>query len=364
MGLKQFFESSVTKIRLLGRVFGAKKSNKQHFKALKQHNIPIKKLTRSQKREIDAIFKIKRGKRRYKYSYATHQLYLSVTGKFDARIIPEDLFRIYIEPQMNEITHRKVFANKAYFDKMLPSANLPKTVVRNFGGIFFDSNYNFITYEQATEIVNGYSELVYKKAIETGSGRGVHLVDLKNENPLVESNKNYLLQEKIIQHPDLSKLNESSVNIVRVMTWFNGKEVVALSLALRVGGKGFFTDNSTTSDGMGMTVTGLTNDGVCSDLSFYSCGIKAKVSASGVELNSYKIPQVDKMIEEAKKQHLQLLPNIDFVGWDFTVDDKNNVIIIEYNITCPGILYYQYVNGPLFADKTDEFLNRYLGKKK
>jgi hypothetical protein len=171
-----------------------------------------------------------------------------------------------------------------------------------------------------------------------------------------------VLQERIIQHNDLEKLNESSVNVVRIMTWFNGSEVIPINAELHVGGKGLFTDNQSTADGLGMTCTGLTLDGKCKGITVHPCGVRTNKSASGFTLDGYQIPGFNRMIKIAKEQHTQL-PKIDFIGWDFTVDINGEVVVIEYNIKCPGVLCQQYVNGPLFGEYRTEILDKYLKKK-
>jgi len=67
------------------------------------------------------------------------------------------------------------------------------------------------------------------------------------------------------------------------------------------------------------------------------------------------------MINIAVKEHSRY-PYIRFIAWDFTVDINGNVVVMEYNTKAPGVLYYQYVNGPLFNDSTEEML-KYLDEK-
>ena len=144
MNLQKLFENFVLKVRLLGRVRGTKLSNKHHFNQLKEHGVKIRKLNSAQKKKVDAIFK---NKYKCKYTYATHELYYSVTGKFNPAIIPEDLFRIQIEHQLNDSNSKNVLADKSYFDRFLPTANFPSTIIRNIEGLFFDKNYKLISKE-------------------------------------------------------------------------------------------------------------------------------------------------------------------------------------------------------------------------
>ena len=51
-------------------------------------------------------------------------------------------------------------------------------------------NYNVITYEEATKLLQTYDKVVCKPSVESGFGRGVELVDTKVTNPLELDKKN------------------------------------------------------------------------------------------------------------------------------------------------------------------------------
>lgn len=57
-----------------------------------------------------------------------------------------------------------------------------------------------------------------------------------------------------------------------------------------------------------------------------------------------------------KAAHLKL-DHFDIVGWDVTVDDKENVVLVEYNIKRPGTVFYQYAHGPFFGEVTEQVLS-------
>ena len=327
-------------------------SNKDRFEDLKRHNIPIKKLSPAQKAEIDAIYK----KYGYKYSYDTHILTYSVTGEFDARIIPEDMFRASLEYKLNSIEHKFVMSDKNYFEMYMPENKFPDVLIRNIEGVLYDKDRKIITEEEAENILSDYEKVVVKPSVENGSGRGVELVTVKEKSVTKSFKKNYIVQKLIEQHPSLSAFNESSVNVVRVTTMFMGGDVFHLSSAFRFGGEGAFTDNTVTKDGKGMTVVGIDEDGKLKEKGYFSCGLSTEKSHSGITLKGYEIPKFKEMVDLAIKQHSRF-PFIKVIGWDFTVDKDGNIITVEYNIKAPGVLYYQWVNGPLFGDRTKEILD-------
>ena len=192
--------------------------------------------------------------------------------------------------------------------------------------------------------------------MENGSGRGVKRVTVKGNKVTEIFRNNYVVQKLIEQHPSLSAFNESSVNVVRVTTMFLGKNIFHLGSAFRFGGEGAFTDNTVTKDGKGMTVVGIDAEGKLRDKGYFSCGISTKKSHTGVVFDGYEIPKHNEMVRIALKQHSHF-PSIGIIGWDFTVDKDDNLITVEYNIKAPGVLYYQWVNGPLFGDRTQEILD-------
>ena len=133
--------------------------------------------------------------------------------------------------------------------------------------------------------------------------------------------------------------------------------------SLRVGAEGAFTDNSITADGKGMIVIGIDSDGRLKEKGYYSCGMSTVHTTLGVKFKGIEVPQYFKMLEIAKKSH-SLYPRLRFMAWDFTVDESNNVICMEYNVRGPGVLYYQYANGPLFGKHAQKILEYAKSEKK
>ena len=55
------------------------------------------------------------------------------------------------------------------------------------------------------------------------------------------------------------------------------------------------------------------------------------------------------------------LPYTRIIGWDFTVNDNNEVVLIELNLHSPGV--YQLI-GPALGNYTDEILEMVRQSKK
>lgn len=362
MDKKKIVNYMMDRFHIMSRKGLVKKTNKKYFKMLKDNNISRRKLSKEQKKQIDDIYK----KYGFSYTYNTHELAYSVTGDFRADIVPEDLFRTEVEIYLNDYDTKYVLTDKSYFDIFMPNVKFPKTIVRNIDGNFYDCKYCHITEEKAKEIIKAYNKVVYKPSIESGFGRSVALVYVQKENPLTLGKKDYVIQEVLSQHPDLANLNESSVNVIRIVTVFIDGEVEVATAALRIGGVGSFADNETTEDGKGMIIIGIDENGRLRKNGYFSCGVMTTKNPAGTEFLGYEIPKYDEILEIAKKAHT-LYPRLCFIAWDFCVDKDGDIICMEYNARGPGILYYQYCNGGLLgtcADKVFEYAKKEKEKRK
>ncbi|MBQ3195292.1 MAG: hypothetical protein IJB65_02385 [Clostridia bacterium] len=360
MDTTQLFDKFYVFLMSKYRSFCCNKSNKHYRKLLKMHNIPYKKLSKQQKEQIDNIYK-----GFGKYDYNTHRLVYSTTNRFDPYIMPEKLFRTEVELKLNSPSFKNAWSDKSYFDFFFPDVKFVNTIYRNIAGVLFDKDFNKADKQEAITFLQQLDSFVIKPSIDNGIGKGVRLVK-KGEDldkVLASYGKDYVIQEVFRQHSTLSQFNKSSVNIVRYISLMIDGEVYPVMAALRCGAEGSFNDNCITEDGMGMFVIGIDNDGKLKSEAFHSCGKKINRCPNGTEFNGVTIPSFDKMTKIVKNVH-KYLGHFGFVGWDFVVDENGTPAIMEYNIKGPGVLYYQYANGPLLGKYTQTVLDYCKNKKK
>ncbi len=351
MKLYKWFDSYA---HMLSRKIGAKKSSKHYFNMLKQHNIPIRRLTAEQKKQVNEVWCGAVS------DYSTHELVYSVTGRFDPYVCSELLFRTNIELKINNFQLKYGFSEKNYFDKLTDGAPMPKTVVRNINGVFLDESYKPLTPDEALAILDGYESLIVKPSIENGMGKSVKLYE-KNEysNIFLDFKKDYLVQEVLKQHSLLSSFNSSSINVVRVVSISLNGTVSPVNYTLRCGAQGSITDNFISADGKGMFVIGINPDGTLKDEAYHSCGERITVAPNGVEFAGKQLPHFKEALELTTRIHEQL-PHFGFIGFDVCFDEDGSPRIMELNFRGPGVLYYQYANGALFGDRTEEIIKTLL----
>ena len=350
MGLKAFYEKFDNRVHVFSRKLGAKKSAKHYFELLKNHNLPIKKLASDQKKEINDIWcgQVK--------DFSTHEIVWSVADKFDPRICSEMLFRTKIELALNNFQLKYGFSEKNYFDKLIAGEPMPKTIVRNVNGVFLSYDYEVLSKTQVVEIISKYEKLIVKPSIENGCGRAVKLYNNSDfESIFTDFSKDYLIQEVLHQHSSVAALNPSSINVVRVVSLSLNGEVSPVNCTLRCGAEGAVTDNFITKDGRGMFVIGVNRDGVLKDEAYHSCGERISNAPNGKAFAGIKLPNFQDALEMTTRIHKQL-PHFGFIGFDVCFDEDGSPRIMELNFRGPGVLYYQYANGPLFGDRTDEVI--------
>ncbi|MBO5454661.1 MAG: hypothetical protein J6A69_11980 [Clostridia bacterium] len=331
---------------------------RRHYKRLENENIPLKKLSPEQKKQIDEVW----GGFNFK-DYCTHELIYSITGKFDPYYCSEKLFVIKLGFMLNKGEYVGPWTDKNYFDKFFGDIRFPNTLVRNIHGTFLDKDYNIISIDEAKSILKPYESVCIKPAIESGSGNGVAKVKIDEniEKVFKKYQKDFIVQELIEQYPEIKKLNESSVNVLRVNTLFTCGSPKVVSCSLRLGAPGAFNDNSISKEGKGMLVIGVDENGVLRDKAYESCGASYDKTHTGVEFKGLQIPDFDKIKETVIKIHSQM-PFAKFIGFDVALDSDGEIIIMEYNLKAPGVFYYQLANGPLFGDYTKDIIKELTTK--
>ncbi len=221
----------------------------------------------------------------------------------------------------NDKKYFKYFDNKYEFNKIFN-----KYLKRDW--LYLDNNY-----EEFKTFCKNKKEIIVKP-IDGCGGIGVELIKLDKRklktiyNNLINNNQ-LLIEEKIVQHEDLDKLNKSSVNTLRIVTFYDGKVTHILNTVLKIGNGGV-TDNFSSGSMYTFIKNGkIIVPAIDKDDNIYKIHPISKQSLIG-----YKIPNYDKCIKMVK-ECAKIIPEIKYVGWDVAVKE-DDVCLIEGNCY-PGI---------------------------
>ena len=159
------------------------------------------------------------------------------------------------------------------------------------------------------------------------------------------------LEELVIQHPEMNKLCEKSVNTMRIMTFNDHGKSRIIWMGLRVG-NGINAIDNFHAKGMAVNInvsTGkLVGNAIDKDLNEYTEHPVTHVKFDGFQIPCFK--EAKEMVLKASLESDKIL----VVGWDVAISDKGPVII-EGNRR-PGFDIVQVLSGGKM-DMVNDVLN-------
>lgn len=284
-----------------------------------------------------------------------------VYGEVSPRFIPSAIYGYIIWPYYNKEDFMEAWKDKNYFNRFLPDVPFPHAIAKKISGKYYVSENRCVEREEVERCLLHENIVIVKDAIESGEGRGVKKYSINNKEDVKrllgdwKTSDNWLAQTVVRQHPFFSQFNESSVNIMRISSFHHNGLVDIIAPCLRIGTPGHVTDLCFIDGVETGRVCGITKDGYLMD-EIISCDGKHYKTADVAPNYKTKIPRWDDILTIIKENHPKL-GHFDIIGWDFTVDENNQIICIEYNIRRPGTVFYQYCHGPFFGTYTEEVLS-------
>lgn len=336
-----------------------KRIEKSYEKTIKQSMqlCPMKPLTKGQEADIKAYFKKHFGREVPTY---WHQYLYSRNGVYSEKYIPASIYNSEIIYRLNKFQFRHAYVDKGFYDTLFPDINRPKTIIKNINGYYYDDCHP-LSLEEAIESCSDLNEAIIKPTLEGTWGQGVKLI--KTENGMIPSlncsvqdlfkeyKRSFIIQERFEQHDDIAKLNPTSLNTMRVMSYRRGNEIVILYAVIRIGRLNQVIDNETAG-------------GIKADIDLQTGRIKGVAFGSpkeplmpktdvGTVLDGYQMPCFQKVLDLVKEMHLRL-PYFNLIGWDMSVDKNGDPALIEWNRAAE---LSQVAHGPAFGECTDEILS-------
>ena len=298
----------------------------------------------------------------YKPKKMWFQIYCDKEKKIDPRYMPDDLYYGELVPYFSNTQFRRFAEDKCYHDLWFHDLERPVTVCKNIAGVFYDKAGNIISKDQAMKLcVEHDTEMIIKPSIDSGEGRLIGFYNPTKDKPeklkkVINSlQANFIVQEVLKQHPILAKMNPSSLNTIRVVSFLFEGQVHILSVILRMGAENARVDNI----GAGGFACPIHEDGRLFETGVNRKAEWVKENFYGIKFADITIPSVDKVIEIIKKKH-KMLAHFKIIGWDFAIDINGTPTFIEYNL-CPG--QNQITCGPTFGNLTEKVLDEFFIKK-
>ena len=255
--------------------------------------------------------------------------------------------------------------NKCLYEYLFSGVRLPETLAKRMNGYWFASNSQPIDIEKVVEIADQNESVFFKVAIGSCGGKGVHCLsgnEIKEKIPELSKKiqNDIVIQKPIHQHEEISKINPSSVNTLRILSLLTKNGAKIFSSVLRMGINGAKVDNASS----GGITCGIKDDGTLKAIAFTKKGESfhehptTKVCFDGITVPCYK-----EIIEETKKLSLRF-PMFRMVSWDWAIGKDEKPILIEANLFNGELDFHQLNNGPVFGKDTKEILDEIFKSKK
>ena len=276
---------------------------------------------------------------RYEAGYTDYELFkMERTNAAQRRTFVTRGVNDRLVARFNDASYRHLFENKDEFNALFDA--------------FLGRNWLRIAppdedgYDREAEIdklrafCEGKDEIVSKPR-DGMCGKGVEILrtadfaDVETLYAYLLDGGSGLLEEKIVQHPDMAALYPGSINTLRIVTINNGKAVTTV-LALCRMGNGDNVDNFL--HGGVVTRVDVETGKMLYDAVDQNNNTYDKHPITGTPFVGYPIPMWDACVALCEKAAL-VVPQVGYVGWDVAVT-PDGPVLVEGN-EFPGHCLYQ-----------------------
>ena len=291
----------------------------------------------------------------------------------DVNIVPDDILHNIIEPILNPKRFISTYEDKCLFDKLLlPSFGkfvTAPTYLRNICGSNYNMEYQLINKSIVDLIPSDVDSLIIKPSLDSSSGKNISFL-YRNADGFFEDTKtkealstvflsryfecNFVVQKVMTQSVFMRQFCKTSVNTLRMAVYRSverGHSEV-LNTVVRIGKDGFFVDNAH----VGGMFIGIDSNGKFGKYCCNQYGQKETIF-NGIDFanNEYVIPNYNEVKQFACRV-ADSLPHFHLIALDIMLDEDNNPVLIEYNISGFGGWLFQFTNGSCFGKYTDEII--------
>lgn len=262
------------------------------------------------------------------------------------------IYRFYelTEAEQEEVflIHDSVKLRKKYDDADFVSMLCNKEKTNEFFSEYLNRAWCVNTKISKEEFIKKFSDCgkVIYKPLSGNRGRGVEAFEIDASNAGEVYDKLSVLpggvvEEYLIQHPDMSRLTPASVNTLRIVTISSKTEPVTADgkfadvayAALRIGGGNSIVDNFH-SGGM-VAAVDLESGELVTDAADMEGKVYPEHPVTGTHIKGFKVPHFEKTVEMIMNACSK--NNIGgYIGWDIAITEKGPALV-EVNAE-PGVV--------------------------
>lgn len=246
--------------------------------------------------------------------YVLYRMWELTDEQIDSYARRKDSDRLYAKYNVKQ--EAAVLKDKALFDRVY------KDYIKRKFWVNKDTNY-----EEFCLFINDL-EYIFVKPIDSGGGQGTEKIkvadySVKELYEYLMNKEKILVEECVVQHPEIDKFVPGCVNTIRVVTILKDDVCHFISAGIRLGNNGI-VDNFH-KDGMVCDID--INTGTIVTPAIDRSGVTyEKHPKSGYEFVGFKIPNWD-MVLKLAEDAIRVQKGVNYVGWDIAICEDKAVII-------------------------------------
>lgn len=285
----------------------------------------------------------------------TVELCYNLSGHFDLRIMPEDIFRADVEPSLNCRNDLHFFANKNIYGKWFGTGIFPLDYFHKVGGVYYDRSLKVIeninSYIESTEFI---FPVVLKPSTGSSGGKDIYFLQSRAEIArTMDMFDNLVVQEELTQHSFLSAINPAGINSVRVCIYrsVSDHSYHVLNASLRMG-----KDGSLDNETAGGIVCNINDNGSLNHYAVDRYGITySHHPNTGFVFQGNSLPYYENLSHTALEIARQI-PVANLISLDLCLDIREVWRCLEVNLNLQTIRFAQYAGKPFFREFTEEVM--------
>lgn len=273
------------------------------------------------------------------------------------KYMPDSFYYLFIDDFYTNPQHSIPCDDKNLYDLFFHDINRPKVLFRKMHDMLLDEGYNQISVEDAIAMAREQGEVILKESHFSGSGHGISFWNKATDDESIIrdiiKNPRVICQALIKQHSELSRLNPTSVNTVRIMTLDFHGTIYILSSIMRTGVNGSRVDNCYS----GGVFCGIQPNGRLKNVAYDTFANIYTRHPQGTAFESVAVPNYGECIDLVSMLAKRFCSISRLISWDLAIGEDGHPILIEFNVSCGGLDIHQLPNGPIFGDLTEEVLD-------
>lgn len=280
---------------------------------------------------------------------------------FSSDFVSDDIFMPWILRRLNDINESKAFEHKGYYDILFGNTiKRPQTIANCVRGTFYTADMDILPKQELLLKLKGLDSFIIKPTKGGWGGGNVKKVVPESDsieqiiNEYERLSGNFIIQPLVHQSHRTALFNGDSLNTFRISTLCLNGKVSLCTILFRCGRPGVFVDNGAA----GGFMVGVDEIGCFREFAYNNRYERFYDNGHGVKFQDGNIPNMYDIVEKIKMVHQKCLPSIGFAGWDIAIDENDEPVMIEVNLSWPGVQFEQLCPGkPIFGNRTEEVVD-------